>query len=238
MAWLHVLFGVTVVLARVGDDAQQPLIDSTTDDTLFSSGQIILYPGSRIHPKDLESLGKKMTPCPADSSPQLQVKLDLELNTCLSGEYYLRDNFEITRLPKCADQSTPLVFFYRNRRCGGIPEVIRKGDRFLNKCLWSERDGPYPSYYYWSMIMACSSPATPPHIAKHEVATTHIAHQITVGVHAETAVFEVGKTCGGVNQPFIFPMKVDNCRKYLPTTSHHVFALYMSQFKLCCLAVI
>ncbi|KAH8897408.1 hypothetical protein GQ53DRAFT_508608 [Thozetella sp. PMI_491] len=124
------------------------------------AAELVLYPGSRIHPLDLVDLRRELNPCP-ESGPATKVRLALGI--CLSGEYYLQDNLKITRLPDCEDGSAPTVRFYQRRRCLG-EAIVFEASKIPNSCLWSQSQVPDPSYY-WSLVISCKS--SRPHVSKH-----------------------------------------------------------------------
>ncbi|KAB5513431.1 hypothetical protein GE09DRAFT_631067 [Coniochaeta sp. 2T2.1] len=171
--------------AAAGQDTQKPLNLQHTVEP--SSAKILLYPGSRIHPDDLLSLNKEVRPC-HDDDPTSEI--DLEIDTCLSGDYYLHNNFKVTKLPSCADGQPAAVTYYRRRGCVGMP-TIATFLRETESCLWRKDHQPTPSYY-WSLVLSCSRTGLAS-IAGHQVATPPaITHQVTGGVNGGAAYYQGG----------------------------------------------
>jgi hypothetical protein len=132
---LKTLLLLVAASSAVADyEIQKPILEQGSERP---TAKLILYPGSRVHLEDLKSLHEEVRPCPEDSQ---SVETGLELDTCLSGEYYLQDNFRIASLPSCDDGTAPILSFYRRRGCNGEPSLTRQGLSLANACLWSKED--------------------------------------------------------------------------------------------------
>lgn len=115
---------------------------------------IALYPASRIYPDDLRDMGQELPGCKGEWVDENPV-IGLEVDVCLSGEYYVRDNIQILQTPICPDGFTPKLMFYQNRGCTGSPRKVSSGwGEIQDRCLWSEEDISVPSYY-WSLAFRC-----------------------------------------------------------------------------------
>lgn len=210
---------LTSALAVAG--SQRPILPHRPIEDRVAA--LVLYPGSRLHPDDLTGLGEKQQPCQEDSELP-STRIDLEIDTCLSGEYYLRDNLKITKVPICKDGSTPTVNFYKQRGCAGEPETQRVGGKLVNDCLLSKEDDPWLSYY-WSLVMSCSgmSPdATNYTHWKHKEVTPVIARQVVGGLNGNLAYYTT-EPCSdedGGNTPFTWSRTVDDCGKFLVLPMH------------------
>ncbi|KAL0942862.1 uncharacterized protein CTRU02_200748 [Colletotrichum truncatum] len=145
------LFATLSLLNVVKSDLaeQKPIVDDGHSDS--NVAKLSLYPGSRTFPDDLDSLRASLSTCPGDGPANT---VDLAPGVCLSGDYYARDNIKILQKPKCADGSSPEMFFYPRRRCTGEPTALGWSHATPGDCLWSKSDLETPSYY-WSMIFRC-----------------------------------------------------------------------------------
>ncbi|KAK3991280.1 hypothetical protein QBC44DRAFT_55939 [Cladorrhinum sp. PSN332] len=171
-------------------ESQKAILDSTTEVYDGAFAKLSLYPGSRVHPEDLKSLGEEMSPCPENANP---VEAQLSFGVCLSGDYYLQNNFKITQVSSsCKDGSKPQLSYYPRRGCRGEPAVTK--DAFSDdSCLWSTKDDePQPSYY-WSLSIDCPG-ADPTKPLSHRDATPTIVHQITGGVKGDVK-YITGSPC-------------------------------------------
>ncbi|OIW22516.1 hypothetical protein CONLIGDRAFT_220482 [Coniochaeta ligniaria NRRL 30616] len=201
---LHLL--ATASYAAAVFETQKPI--SLGHSSGLSAARLALYPGSRIHPEDLKSLNKEVRPCYDEDQPN---EITLELDTCLSGDYYLNSNFKITELPSCADGSLPVVSYYRRRDCVGEPAISRQGSDLMDTCLWQKKDQANPSYF-WSLILGCSTTGMPTVIG-HQVATPPaIIHQIEGGMKGAIAYY-TGKACQDDEDftPMPWARPTDNC---------------------------
>ncbi|KAK4226201.1 hypothetical protein QBC38DRAFT_237031 [Podospora fimiseda] len=170
------------------DEHQKAIIHSTTQTHNEPFAKLTLFPGSRVHPEDLKSLGKEIPPCP-DNVESLEAQLPF--GVCLSGEYYLQNNFKIEELSSCSDGSKPKISYYRRRGCKGDPTFIRDipaGDT----CLWSNKDEPQPSYY-WSLLISCADEEPGKPLVQMD-ATPAIVHQIFGGVKGDIE-YVTGRPC-------------------------------------------
>ncbi|KAK4170461.1 hypothetical protein QBC43DRAFT_374728 [Cladorrhinum sp. PSN259] len=188
--WL-LLASAAVRAQDAAADGQKPLlhwprvIQHHDEPSPLPVAKIALYPGSRIHPEDLKSLGLDMPPpCSSHSGgddAETVVEIDLAVGTCLSGDYYLRDNLEIKRAPVCGDGSNTKakVEYYRVRGCKGEPAITREvyegEEKKKNACLWGEKDEGARLSYYWSMVIRC--PDEGDTVLGHRDATPKILHQ-------------------------------------------------------------
>ncbi|KAI9148964.1 putative endo-beta-1,4-glucanase D [Paramyrothecium foliicola] len=168
-------------MLAAGDDNQKPLPAQASNS---QSSTILLYPGARIYPEDLEHRNEASSPCPADSEV---AKIRLDLNTCLSGEYYLQENFKVTDLSACDNGSKPTLTFYPRRHCRGKSYLAQESNP--DACLWSSNEVPVPSYY-WSFILHCGEAPSKDNM-KHRTATPPaITQQIDGGVTGEMQFYD------------------------------------------------
>ncbi|KAK5662362.1 hypothetical protein OQA88_8272 [Cercophora sp. LCS_1] len=76
-------FAAVVSQVAVTNTGTKKAVVDSVDGASQSTAELVLYPGSRIFPDDLKSLGKGMCQCPEDAESTV---VQLEINTCLSGE--------------------------------------------------------------------------------------------------------------------------------------------------------
>ncbi len=100
---------------------------------------------------------------------ELEVKtITLAPDVCLSGDYYLKHNFQITEDPICPNGEVPTMLFYDQRSCEGeiqYPFKTGNSEKIPHSCLWSVAPK------YWSIIFRCDVwPSTIQGADKHEVA--------------------------------------------------------------------
>ncbi|KAF7551771.1 hypothetical protein G7Z17_g4807 [Cylindrodendrum hubeiense] len=123
-------------------------------ESVPNEAKIVLYPASRTYPDDRRDMG---ITAPACSDNDITEVIHLAPDVCLSGEYYMRDNFKVLESPSCGDGSPAALFFYQNRRCTGSPrKVVEDVGEATGRCLWSEEDIPISSYY-WSLVYRCNA---------------------------------------------------------------------------------
>lgn len=181
MKALHLLSTASYAVAN--PETQKPI--GFEHSLGLPTARLVLYPGSRIHPEDLLSLHKEIRPC---NDEDQQREIDLALDTCLSGDYYLHYNIKFAELPQCADGSSPIVSYYRRRECVGEPAISRQGSDLQDACLWEKKDQLNPSYY-WSLVLSCSKTG-PPEATRHQVASpTAIIHEIEGGMRGALAYY-------------------------------------------------
>lgn len=201
------LFLAAASFAIANPEMQKPIV--TLHSPQQSSAKLVLYPGSRIHPEDLQSLNEETRPCDDDGAT---AEIDLEVGACLSGDYYLHNNFKITELPSCGDGIKPVITYYPRRGCVE-PFAVHRYLQETDMCLWQKEQQPNPSYY-WSLVIRCSRPVYP-EILRHQVAVPPaITHQTTGGVKG-TVAYYAGKPCRHEHDflGFASTLALDHCGK-------------------------
>jgi hypothetical protein len=90
---------------------------------------------------------------PSNSGPQAVTGITLAVNTCLWGDYFLVNNFQITSYPTCANGAKAVAYFYETTSCTGN-STFRSDQADIDlegRCLF----GSSPEK--WSMIFRCEN---------------------------------------------------------------------------------
>jgi hypothetical protein len=177
------LFNTALALAGEQQPFKQPQARNAS---------LTLYPGSRIHPEDLSDLQQQLGACSEDDPTTI---IELATEVCLSGDYYLQNNFKLTELPICHDGAVPRMMFYPRRKCVGDPDFVdmaSESREIPNGCAWQDWMIPNPSYY-WSLIFRCG----PEHsgAAKHVQAVPPAVIPEVKGPTAGRMKFYTGRDC-------------------------------------------
>lgn len=83
--------------------------------------------------------------------------VDLPTDTCLWGDYFLVNNFQITQFPHCPGGRAAVAFFYEGTSCTGNPtfrtDQSENGSprQIINRCLF----GSSPKL--WSLVFRCAN---------------------------------------------------------------------------------
>ncbi|TVY75560.1 hypothetical protein LSUE1_G006888 [Lachnellula suecica] len=160
-----------------------------------------------------------------ENAPSNTITLAPEV--CLSGDYYLDHNFQITEQPLCPNGEFPVMVFYHSRGCTGD---VKYHSTFDNPppttCLWES------SPKYWSMVFRCGVWATLQVGADHHVAAVppkpNSSAQSDVAVSG-TVLTYLAPACNGQRvggrKPITLP--VDKC------LSTHGYSLRMTKPAVC-----
>lgn len=92
---------------------------------------------------------KSHEPIREDSCTGVFNTVFLPPDSCLSGDYYLSNNFLITQQAICANGRLPVMIYYQARGCAGAMQYT-SGGAGPEMCVWSTTQPRY-----WSMIWRC-----------------------------------------------------------------------------------
>jgi hypothetical protein len=120
---------------------QSPIDDEPVEQT-GRNATIKLFPASTTPFRPNVSFGCKETTFYTTT---------LATDVCLSGDYYLSHNLQISEQPICPDGSGPYMAYYPNRGCAGKPDPYKSGKDIPEHCLY----GGHVTKY-WSVVFRCS----------------------------------------------------------------------------------
>lgn len=109
-------------------------------------GKLTLFPDSTKKP----AAHAQRPTCNIKTFPS--APLNLETETCLSGNYYLYHNLLVDEYAVCKDGSLPVLMYYSRSGCVGLPSFTTAGmdlDEVEGTCMAKN-----PSKY-WSLIFRC-----------------------------------------------------------------------------------